>query len=207
MSEIVYRKQGACEEKVTSIMEPAEKKLHIDFKALRDHCIEIRKEYNLYCNLFCEENRDILTKVAAAFFFDIAAIIHRDWKLQVCKIMDREEMNGKENITIDLINSRLQDNNLLNTEIEDTTAKLKCFGTKISTARNKRLAHFDRKAHFNGQPLGGTSERELLEFLSELQNYCNQVGELIGLGPLDFSCCAIQGDEQDLLKQLKLVVK
>jgi len=182
-------------------------KLKLDFEAFRDQAIEVRKENNLYCNLFSEENRDILSNVASTFFTDIAVIIHRDWKLQVCKIMDSAEMNGRENITIDLINLQLGGENLLNADIKNTTEKLKRFGKKLNAARNKRLAHTDREAHFNGQPLGGTSEDEHSEFLSELQKYCDQVGVLIGLGPLDFSSSPCRGDELDLLRKLKVIGK
>ncbi|NVJ47793.1 MAG: hypothetical protein HWE07_11725 [Cytophagia bacterium] len=177
-------------------------KLKKDFEALRNHCSKILQEYNLYTNLFCEQNKDILSKVAATFFTDIAEIIHRDWKLQVCKIMDRYEMHGKENITIDLINKQLNDAGLTTNEIEQISEQLKEYGKKIKPARNKRIAHFDRAAQLSGQPLGGTSETELIEFLNNMQCYCDLVGNSIGIGPLGLSCSGCVGDELDLVKYL-----
>lgn len=182
-------------------------KLIQDFEFFREHCIQIRKEYNIYSNLFCEENRDVLSKVAATFFTDIAEIIHRDWKLQVCKIMDKASINGRENITLDLINKQLDDTSKNTQEIRDTYTHLKRFGKKLAAARNKHLAHFDRKFQIKGQPLGGTSEKDLSNFLNDMQRYCDQVGKAIDLGTLDFSCSACAGDELDLLKNLKAAVK
>jgi len=120
-------------------------KIHEDFELLRNHCIDIRRNFNTYTTLFNDENRKILSKVAATFFSEIAEIMHRDWILQVCKIMDPPitKMRGRnfENITIQLINNQLKDQSLLNSEIENVTKSILKYGEKIKPARNKRLAH------------------------------------------------------------------
>ena len=70
-------------------------------------------------------------------------------------------------------------------------------------ARNKRIAHYDRPSQINGSDLGGTTEAELESFLINLQEYCDKIGRLVGLGPLDFSGGGCAGDELDLLKCLR----
>jgi hypothetical protein len=182
-------------------------KLEGDFKLFRDHCVEIRHLYNMYVNLFNKESEPTLSKVAATFFNEIAAIIHRDWKLQVCKIMDSAEMHGKENITIDLIDRQLTEQSLIDIEAQKLSLSLKAFGAKVKPARNKRIAHYDRTSQINGSDLGGTSESELNDFLANQQNYCDKVGYLVGLGPLDFSGGGCAGDELDLLKCLRAYCK
>jgi hypothetical protein len=83
-----------------------------DFKLLREHCIKLRQSYNTYTQLYNEDNRSLLRDVAAAFFSDIAEIMHRDWILQVCKLMDPASTKRKgsvlENITIKLIDEQLE---------------------------------------------------------------------------------------------------
>ncbi len=181
----------------------ASTKLKQDFEHLRDYCIVIRQNYNTYIQLFDEENRDILSKVAATFFTDIATIMQRDWILQVCKIMDKAVMYGQENLTIDLINKQLRDQSLSNSVIDRISDEILIYYSKLKPARNKRLAHNDRNSQVNSIVLGETTESELNEFLVNIQKYCDEVGSAIGTGPLDFSCSGCKGDVLDLLKYLR----
>jgi hypothetical protein len=181
-------------------------KLEKDFLLLRGHCIVIRRDYNTYTRLFNEENRDLLSKVAATFFTEVAEIMQRDWLLQVCKIMDPASTKYKdqifENITLSLIDEQLVSNGLSNRSIDDLSAKLKSYGEKIKPARRKRLAHYDRDQQINGITLGETTDAELREFLLNIQRYCDEAGIAIGIGPLEFSGSGCQGDVLDFLKFL-----
>ena len=177
-----------------------------DFELLRNHCIEIRRNFNTYTTLFNDENREMLSKVAVTFFAEIAEIMHRDWILQVCKIMDPPitKIQGRnfENITIQLINKQLEDELLLDSEIKNVTKSILQYGEKIKLARNKRLAHYDREHQVKEITLGQTTEGELFNFLSDIQTFCDLVGIAIGVGPLDFSCSSCPGDVLDLLNFL-----
>ena len=181
-------------------------KLREDFELLRNHCIEIRHNFNTYTTLFKDENREILSKVAATFFSEIAEILHRDWILQACKLMDpaitKRQGTELENITIQLINNQLEAESLLNSEIENVTKSILQYGRKIKPARNKRLAHYDREYQVKELTLGQTTEEELFNFLFDIQKYCDLVGGTIGIGPLDFSCSSCSGDVLDFLKYL-----
>ena len=181
----------------------ASTKLIQDFEHLRDYCIVIRQNYNTYIQLFNEENRDILSKVAATFFTDIATIMQRDWVLQVCKIMDKAVIYGQENLTIDLINKQLRDQSLSNSVIDRISDEILIYYSKLKPVRNKRLAHNDRNSQVNSIVLGETTESELNVFLVNIQKYCDEVGSAIGIGPLDFSCSGCKGDVLDLLKHLR----
>lgn len=182
-------------------------KLIEDFKVLRDHCIIIRRDYNTYNDLFFSGNDDVLIKAASIFFNDIADILARDWKLQVCKLMDRAETTYKkevfENITIELINSQLECCGLLSKDICDISDRILKYGKEVKPARDKRLAHFDREHQVKGVLLGETTEEELNGFLNDIQSYCDLVGNTIGLGLLDFSASGFSGDALDLLKVLR----
>jgi hypothetical protein len=182
-------------------------KLEEDFLLLRDHCIVLRRDYNTYTSLFNEENRDLLSHIAATFFTDLAEIMHRDWVLQACKIMDpaSTKRNNEifKNITLKLINEQLKSEGLYNQKIENASARIKSYGDKIISARNKRLAHYDRDHQINNTILGETTAAELHQFLSDIQEYCNEVGIMIGLCPLDFNCSGCRGDVFDFLKFLR----
>jgi hypothetical protein len=182
-------------------------KLKEDFSLLREHCIAIRRDYNTYTRLFNEENRDLLNRVAARFFTDVAEIMQRDWMLQVCKIMDPASTKYKnktsENITLSLIDEQLVSNGLSNQSIDDLSAKMKLYGEKIKPARHKRLAHYDRDHQINGITLGETTDEELHEFLLNMQRYCDEAGIAVGVGPLEFSGSGCQGDVLDFLKFLR----
>ena len=79
---------------------------------------------------------------------------------------------------------------------------MKLYGEKIKPARHKRLAHYDRDHQINGITLGETTDSELIEFLLNIQRYCDEAGIAIGVGPLEFSGSGCQGDVLDFLKFL-----
>lgn len=182
-------------------------KLIEDFKLLREHCILLRQNYNTYTSLYNEENRDLLDVVAPTFFSDIAEIMHRDWVLQACKLMDpaKTRIRGSEleNITIKLINEQLEASGLFGHAISDLSQSIIEYGDKIKPARHKRLAHFDREHQVNNITLGETTEEELHGFLCNIQSYCDEVGNAIGVGPLDYTGSGCKGDVLDLLKYLR----
>lgn len=182
-------------------------KLQNDFEMLREHCIIIRRNFNTYNALFFSDSDDLLIKTALTFFNDIAEIMQRDWILQVCKLMDPAVTKRKgtvlENISIELINSQLENEGLMRQEIYSISDALLAYGKKIVPARNKRLAHFDRDHQISGSILGATTEKELEAFMENIQKYCDAVGRAIGLDPLDFTSSSCPGDVHDLLRVLR----
>ncbi|GAB1266212.1 AbiU2 domain-containing protein [Aurantivibrio infirmus] len=182
-------------------------KLIGDFELLRDHCIKLRRNYNTYVQLYNEENRALLGEVAATFFSDVAEIMHRDWILQACKLMDPASTKRQgavlENITVKLIDEQLEVCGSSNHKIRDLSRDLLEYGEKIKPARNKRIAHYDREHEVSNITLGITTEEELFGFLLNIQEYCDQVGIALGIGPLDFSSSGCKGDVLDLLTYLR----
>ena len=125
--------------------------------------------------------------------------------LQVSKLMDPAKTRGheSENLTIRLINEQLIEKQLMTTEIESIGSSILSYGAKLVPARNKRLAHYDRKSQLDGSVLGATSKQELEQFLRNIQEYCDLVGNAIGTGSSDFTSGACVGDVFDLIKVLK----
>ncbi len=182
-------------------------KLQNDFIMFREHCMIIRRDFNTYNALFFSGADDLLIKTASTFFNDIAEIMLGNWLLQICKLMDPAETkrNGTvlENISIKLINLQLENEGLLCQEISSISDALLTYGEKIVPARHKRFAHFDRDHQIRRVVLGSTTEKELENFLENIQKYCDAVGRAIGIGPLDFTSSRCPGDVEDLLRILE----
>ena len=182
-------------------------KLREDFTLLREQCILIRRNYNTYNELFFSDSDKLLEKSASTFFNDIAKIMHRDWVLQACKLMDPASTKRKgkklENITIALINSQLEEEKLMDQEITCLSCYLLDYGKKIKPVRDKRIVHTDRFHKINSTVLGETTVDDLKGFLSNIQKYCDAVGRIVGIGPLSFSVSSCPGDVQDLLQVLR----
>lgn len=182
-------------------------KLIDDFEQLRECLINVRRDYNTYNALYCDENRALLTAIAPTFFTDVARILQRDWILQVVKLMDPvvTTVRGKdrENLTVQLINHQLEGQSLLNDEIRNCAKAILEYGKLLKPARHRVLAHRDRECHFEGVVMGATTDEQLKGFVQNIQNYSDLVGIQIGVGPLDFSSSGCKGDVYDLLKFLR----
>ena len=177
-----------------------------DFDIFREHCIEIRRNFNTYEALYLSGHDQILKDTAIWFFHDLSEILTRDWILQVCKLMDPSSTKiGKksfENISISLIDQQLKNIDLFDKKIERVSKRIISYGSKLKPARHKYLAHLDRETYINDVTLGGTTKQELFDFLEDIQCYCDLVGEAIDSGPLDFSASNSSGDVWDLLMVL-----
>lgn len=187
-------------------------KLSLDFQILRDQCTIIQRDFNTYDALFFSDfSGELLTKTARIFFTDLSEIMQRDWILQVCKIMDPATTQRKgailENISFKLINKQLLEEKICSEEILLLTNSILAYGEKITPARNKRLTHLDREAHINEILLGDTNTLEIHIFLNNIQEYCDAVGNALGIGPLDFSVSDCPGDVHDLLTVLEKAIK
>jgi hypothetical protein len=182
-------------------------KLIDDFKQLRECFIILRRDFNTYNALFCDENRSLLTAVAPTFFSDISEILQRDWILQVVKLMDAAVTNvrgkNRENLTIKLINEQLENESLITEEIRIKTEEILEYGNFLTPARHRSLAHRDRECHVENIPLGATTAEQLELFIKNIQVYSDLVGIQIGVGPLDFSSSGCRGDVYDFLRYLR----
>jgi len=189
----------------------ASQKLIDDFCIFRDHCRIVRRKYNTYNHLFFSGVDELLNKTAPVFFTEIAEIMLRDWLLQVCKIMDPPTKKVKgityETLSIELLKTRLSEENLLTDQIKKLSSKILAYGDLIKPARNKIIAHFDRDSAVSGIVLGDHDEKLLSDFLANLQQYCDEVGRAIGVNPLDFSASRCKGDVLDLIRVLRKYFK
>jgi len=185
-------------------------KLISDFEQLRECLMIIRRDYNTYAALYCDENRSLLSAIAPTFFTDAAEILQRDWILQTVKLMDpaTTKVSGetRENLTIQLLSQQLEAESLLTGDIRDKEKAILEFGEMLKPARNRILAHRDRLSHCEGAGMGATTDAQLSAFIQDIQIYSDLIGNQIGVGPLDFSSSGCKGDVHDLLQHLRMSV-
>lgn len=173
-----------------------------DFKLFRGECIWLRICYNMNSQLFCADTERILTFAGATFFTDINVIMRHYIFQRVCVITDPVKSGKSRNLTIKAINANLLEAGLLTENITNLTEELHGYRTLILPARNKLISHLDRDAVLHGGVLGVHTEEQMKDFYENLQEYCDEVGWALGVGPLDFRCTASDGDALHLISVL-----
>lgn len=179
--------------------------LQRSFRAFREQCIWIRCCYNTYAALYesGSEVRDVLSTVANIFFSDLNRILIEYCWLQMCKITDSSTSSGRENLTVEHINSLLRSSSLMTDEISQHSDGLRQYRNLIEKGRHRLLAHLDKESVMNGLPIGEHDQKDIAAFFENLQGYVDAVGIAVGVGPLDFQVTAGSGDVIDLISALR----
>lgn len=179
--------------------------LQKEFLAFREQCIWFRSCYNTYHKLFetGEATTKLLSKVAPLFFTDLNIILIEYCWLQICKLSDPASSFGRDNLTINYLNKKLLSAGLITSEIIDYTKKIETYRGFINTGQNRLVSHLDEETVLTGGFVDEHSYADVEKFLCHLQKYVDAVGEVVGVGPLDFSGTAGPGDVTELLMKLK----
>lgn len=187
--------------------------LHNDFKTLRDQAINLRQTFDTFNFLFAADPEidDILKSSAVLFFYDLNQIMVEYLILLIGRITDRREMHDRVNLTIPYMTHLIfQDNELdLNIQaetrlkIEELDGQIREYRGLLNTVRNRIVAHIDREAYVFQQTLGGHTKEQMDQFFDNIQEYFDEVGNAIGVGPLDFRHVAGDGDVQSLIRVLR----
>ena len=175
------------------------------FVKFQKQCVWLRICYNTYHALYESGARTekILRDSAPWFFHDLNTILIEYVHIQICKITDPAEIGRRKNLTIESLNAKLLECNLMTKEISDLSDNLLYYRSLIINARNKLHSHLDLETVLNDESIAGHSKEKKDKFFSDLQDYNDAVGNAIGVGPLDFSASPCQGDVFDLIKVLK----
>lgn len=176
------------------------------FKQFREECIWLRICYNTHLTLFSNANKQVIDKTAPTFFTDINRVLGEYIFLRVCVLTDPAKTGKDENLSSNAINSSLENYGLMTSRILELSGELEKYRVIALKPRNKLISHLDRAAVLNGAALGTHTEEEMHAFYENLQEYCDQVGTALGVGPLDFRVTGCKGDAADLLQQLKKCV-
>ena len=176
-----------------------------DFEWFRDACVKLRNLTNTYRELYesGDETQQLLRNSAGLFFDDLNQWLLEAYYLQAGRITDPAESMGNPNLTVEQITQQLQQLGIITHEIQVLSKNLKDYRKKIKEARNKIIAHADLGNIQAPKLLGTHTEEDAQSFLSNLNNFTDEVGIALGIGPLDYSMQAGSGDVIDLLCLLR----
>ena len=178
-----------------------------EFLTFRDQCVWLQTCYNTYRALYESgaDTQGLLTRSASRFFHDLNTILIEYVLLQISKITDPPESQGRENLTVSNINRQLQAAGLLTQEITDASTAIMRYRELIKESRNRVISHQDKETILINLPVGAHSESDVANFFKNLYAYVDAVGNAVGVGPLDFKTTAGSGDVLDLLRLLRRV--
>lgn len=175
------------------------------FLHYREQCIWLRCCYNTYVDLYesGDQALKVLENSAQMFFQDLNNILIDYLILQICKITDPAGEGRRKNLTCQGLDGLLIENDQMTDEIAQLSAELLRYRGLVIESRNKLISHLDRTAVFSGVTMGEHAEDEVPKFFANLQRYVDEVGNAVGVGPLDFSSSAAEGDAIDLIRVLR----
>lgn len=150
-----------------------------------------------------EEAKRLMEKTARSFFEDINVIFINYLLLEFAKITDPAKTCGEENFTIDNIIESICWPPEVEQKLKDVNGEIKKFRVYIKKARNKLLAHRDKKTILSDEILGEFPEGEGEHFLSNLEEICNITHEVCFNSFCGEIVVSGKGDVLDLKKALK----
>jgi hypothetical protein len=175
-----------------------------DFLVLRDQCMWTMKCYNNFSDLYeHDQTVDLLRYSAAWFFHDMNIVLQEYCLLQVGKLTDPVRSMVRENSTIPNLDARLQAESLWTHEIADFSANIMRYRDIIKDSRNRVIAHADKETFLQNLTVGAHAKKEMQDFFDNLNEYTDAVGNMLGVGALDYRVCPGMGDVTDLVSLLE----
>ena len=186
-------------------MAKASQELIDAFRAFREQAIWVVHCKNINFALFegGEGREAMLLSVAGAFFQDLSFFLQEHWIALCGRLTDPPESSGFANLSSQKLLQLAQQDKVSSLEIESLASDLLDYRKKIRLARNKLVAHNDLKTHLANAPLAGHHKADVERFVISLNQFCDELGNAIGEGPLDFQTQPGPGDVIDFLKFLK----
>lgn len=123
------------------------------------------------------ESQELIKKTAWSFFRDLNAIMRKYLLLEFAKITDPAMTRGDENLTIDNIAESIDWPPDIEQKLKDLNDEAKKFRKYVKPARDKLLAHRDKKTILAEKTLGEFPAGEGERFLTNLEEICNIMHE------------------------------
>ena len=175
------------------------------FLAFREQCIWLQSCFDTYKALYesGEDAEKLMAATAPHFFHDLNLILIEYCLLQICKLTDPARSFGRENLTVKHINELLEKEKKLTSEISQASDGIASYRDLIVDSRNKIISHADKDVILKGGTIGEHEREDVNQFFKCLYSYVDEVGNAIGVGPLDFRSTYGSGDVLDLIRHLK----
>ncbi|MET4129053.1 hypothetical protein [Roseovarius sp. MBR-6] len=178
-----------------------------DFLCFQNECINLRNTFNTYLALYESEDErvDVALRHTAGFFFqDLNDWLIQSIILQIGRLTDPARTGGRANLSVCWIVEEVGNVGRLTPRIDALGAEIMRYRENyIDKARNKYISHSDVESFRSSQKYGEHSSSEAHEFFEKLQEFTDEVGNAVGVGPLDYRFQPGAGDVQDLIRILK----
>jgi hypothetical protein len=171
-----------------------------------DQVFWLRVVHNIYKELFEDEEARILTeRTAPSFFGHLNTVLHYYLLLEFVKITDPATSMGQEqeNFTIDNLIESIVWPKDVSQKLKSLNEKTKTFRKYTKMARDKLLAHMDKKIFLSGKILGEFPEGEDERFLKTLEEICDITHEVCFNRIFGYMSVVEPGDVVSLKRALK----
>ncbi len=113
---------------------------------LRNQLVLLHLKWNDYRSLYADglETINLLNEAAPGFFYNLQRMMWEDVLLHLCRITDREQISGKETLTIQRLKREISDDEFgelrkkVEAQVKKACQKINSFARPL---RNRRLAH------------------------------------------------------------------
>jgi hypothetical protein len=152
-----------------------------------------------------EQTRSLMEKTAKAFFEVVTKTLIDHFLLEVAKLSDPATSgHGKdENFTIDNMLSTVDWPPDVSSELARLNDAVHQFRDYIKPARNKLLAHYDKRTVLSGKTLGVFPSGEDRKVLDVLEQMCNLMHKASIGGTYGQMVCSRPGDVSGLQKAME----
>ena len=170
------------------------------------HVVSIKIATHTFKILFEDKSTiKLMQRTAGRFFHDLNGILIGHALLEYIKILEPavSGISGQENFSVDNLFETINWGPEAIDELTEIRERLVAFGKYIKPARNKLLAHYDKKTVLAKSPVGAFPAGEELKFINDLERLCDVMhkecfgqifGQIVVSGP---------GDVLDLKKTLR----
>lgn len=144
-----------------------------------NHVAWLRRIRHTYKILFENDGSiELMNRAAPAFFGILQIMVSENVLLEFSKITDPSESNGSENFTVDNLIAAIDWPQDIRDRLTALRARTNDFRNHIKPARNKLLAHIDKKAFMAEIPLGKFPDGLDEVFLDALDEICSIAHEV-----------------------------
>jgi len=175
------------------------------FIAFREQCIWLQTCFDTYTALYesGEDTENLMLATAPHFFHDLNLILIEYCFLQICKLTDPARSLKRDNLTVKHISELLEKEKKLTRKISQASDGIASYRDLIVDSRNKIISHADKDVMLKDGTLGEHQRDDVTQFFKCLYSYVDEVGNALGVGPLDFRSTYGSGDVFDLIRYLK----
>jgi len=161
-----------------------------DFLAFREECAKLALLLNTFDRIFADKNHETLKKASHQFFFHLNSWLIELFVVKCSRLLDNAETGGRDNLSVFLFERKLGQGN---DEIKRLACELREYRRTLQSTRNRIVAHADRETSMKRMACDQHDLETHQKFRTDLQSFCNEVGRVVGICPVEFINMIPQG--------------